>query len=108
MKKKIIFGALAAVMLAAGFGIWRWSHPTHFRYNDRFVLGSTEAEITARYGDFHRRGTGPDGSICLGVYMIRDNTPELIMSYDDSLWYEITFENGRAVDIWLQKGVRGG
>ena len=108
MKKTRGIAAAILLLLAVSFWVWRSEHPTHFRYRDRLILGSTEAEITARYGPFDRRGTGPDGGICLGVYRIRDNTPELIMSYDDSLWYEITFENGRAVSVWLQEGVRGG
>lgn len=40
--------------------------------------------------------------------MIRENTPELIMSYDNSLWYEIYFENGVAVKVNLLEGWYGG
>ena len=47
-------------------------------------------------------------SLICGVNMIRDNTPEWIMSYDYSLWYEIYFENGVAVEVKLRKGYIGG
>ena len=40
--------------------------------------------------------------------MIRDNTPELIMSYDNSLWYKIYFEDGKAVRVNLREGYIGG
>lgn len=40
--------------------------------------------------------------------MIRDNTSELIMSYDNSLWYEIYFENGVAAEVKLREGYVGG
>lgn len=39
--------------------------------------------------------------------MISDNTPELIMSSDNFLWYEIHFEDGIAVKIILREGYIG-
>ena len=42
------------------------------------------------------------------TYMIRDDTPEWIMGYDNSLWYEIYFEDGVAVEVALRKGYLGG
>ena len=41
-------------------------------------------------------------------YQIRDNTPEFIMSYDNSLWYEIYFQDGVAVKVALREGYIGG
>lgn len=39
--------------------------------------------------------------------MISDNTPELIMSCDNFLWYEIHFKDGIAVKIKLREGYIG-
>ena len=65
-------------------------------------------KIIEKYGEFYGTSTNDDGEITYGVYMIRDNTPEWIMSYDDSLWYEIYFEEGKAVKVDLREGYIGG
>jgi len=109
MKKKILISFICAVAgLVILIGIFWHYHPTHYKYNDRFILGNTEESIIEKYGDFSREFRNKSGEITCGVYMIRDNTPELIMSYDDSLWYEVYFESGIAVEVRLQEGWYGG
>ncbi|MBR7160853.1 MAG: hypothetical protein IKD07_00420 [Clostridia bacterium] len=109
MKKKILLAAVCAMIaLACSVGIFRYYHPTHYQFNDRFIMGKTEENIVERYGEFTKSRRNESGEITYGTYMIRDNTPELIMSYDDSLWYEVYFENGIAVKIRLQEGWYGG
>ena len=109
MKKKILIPALIAILLLSiSIGIFWYSHPTHYRYNDRFILGRSADEITAKYGAFDSVLQNETGEMICGIYQIREDTPELIMSYDNSLWYEIVFENGIAVSIRLQEGQRGG
>ena len=103
MKRRILLAIAGIVsLLVIGVSTFWYFHPTYFAYNDRFVLGSTKAQIQERYGAFYSEGT----KIC--TYMIRDDTPELIMGYDNSLWYEIYFENGIAVSVDLRKGYLGG
>ena len=103
MKRQRLLAIAGIVsLLVIGVSTFWYFHPTHFAYNDRFVLGSTKAQIQERYGSFYSEGT----KIC--TYMIRDDTPELIMGYDNSLWYEIYFENGIAVSVDLRKGYLGG
>ena len=109
MKKKILFPLLfAAIVLALSAALWMYIHPTHYRFNDRAVLGSTETAIVEKYGAFSTSRRSEDGILICGAYMVRDNTPELIMSYDNSLWYEIYFEDGIAVSVRLQEGRYGG
>ena len=103
-----MLSACAALILALAVGLWGCCHPTHWRFNDRAILGCEEEEIVARYGAFASVRRSEAGELACGTYMIRDNTPELIMSYDDSLWYEIYFEDGVAVSVRLQKGRCGG
>ena len=95
-------------MLLLCGGIFWYFHPTHILYNDRFILGNTVSEITKRYGQYDR--AYQDDALCLikAEYMIRDNTPELVMSYDNSLWYEIYFQDGVAVSVALREGYIGG
>lgn len=109
MKKKIIISVVSlAVLLSSLAAIFFYYHPTYYKYNDRFVIGNTADKITEKYGEFSQVRRSEDGELTCGIYMVRDNTPEMIMSYDNSLWYEIYFQDGIAVSITLQEGKRGG
>ena len=109
MKKKILLSVVCTIiLLVLSIGIFRYYHPTHYKFNDRFIIGKSEADIIERYGEFTKSRRNEAGEITYGTYMIRDNTPELIMSYDNSLWYEVYFENGIAKEIRLQEGRQGG
>ena len=109
MKKKILLSAICTIiLLVVSIGIFHYYHPTHYKFNDRFIIGKTEEDIAERYGEFTKSRRNESGEITYGTYMIRDDTPELIMSYDNSLWYEVYFENGIAKEIRLQEGWYGG
>lgn len=109
MKKKIrITFICAIIVLALSISIFWYYHPTFYKYNDRFIIGNTAEKITEKYGEFSVVRRNETGEMFCGVYKIRDNTPELIMSYDNSLWYEIYFDNGIAVSVRLQEGWYGG
>ncbi len=109
MKKKIIICVISALAIASVLiGAFVYYHPTHFKFNDRFILGNSSDEIVEKYGEYYQVRQNETGEITYGCYMIRDNTPELVMSYDDSLWYEINFENGIAVSVSLREGRYGG
>lgn len=112
MKKKIliIMSCVAALILVTvlvvGLYSFNQSHPSHWRYNDDFIIGSTKDEIIEKYGEFDGQ-KGSSGRV--KSYMIRDNTPEMVMSIDNSLWYDITFnEDGVAVKVELREGYIGG
>ena len=110
MKKKtrnVLLVALLACVV--GIGAFWYCHPTHFAYNDRLVLGNTEAAIVERYGEFDATFLNTKEQLSKAYYMIRDNTPELFFGdIDNSLWYEIKFENGVAVRVDLREGWFGG
>lgn len=108
VKKKVLIIVTCVIALAGvvtSICIYRHYHPTHWRYNDGFIIGSTEKQIVEKYGEFDGQ-KGSSGNV--KSYMIRDNTPELIMSKDDSLWYDITFKDGVAVKVELREGYIGG
>ncbi len=100
--------AVSVLLLAAIIAVFRYTYPTHFSFNDRFVLGSTQAQIVEKYGAFDSAMWDENGDLVRGAYMIHDNTPEWIMSYDDSLWYDVYFENDVAVEVRLREGYIGG
>ena len=108
MKKRIILLLSAVLIVVAFICVFQYYHPTHFAYNDRFIIGNTKAAIEEKYGVFHSIHENDNGELICGIYMVRDNTPELIMGYDNSLWYEIYFQNEIAVDVQLRKGYIGG
>ena len=109
MKKRTIVILLSVVLIVITFiAVFKYYHPTHFAYNDRFIIGNTQEKIIEKYGEFYSTHVTSYGEILYGTYMIRDNTPEWIMSYDDSLWYEIYFEKGVAVKVKLREGYIGG
>ena len=109
MKKKILLSAICTIfLLVLSVDIFHYYHPTHYKFNDRFVIGKTEEDIVERYGEFAKSRRNESGEITYGTYMIRDKTPELIMSYDNSLWYEVYFENEIAKEIRLKEGWYGG
>ncbi len=85
MKKKMLaIAASALLLIGVCVCVFQYYHPTHFAYNDRWIIGSSKAEIEAKYGEFYHTGKNTSGEISYGVYMIRDDTPELIMGYDNS------------------------
>ena len=109
MKKNILLSVLGTmILLVLSIGIFHYYHPTHYAYNDRFVIGNTREKIVERYGKFDHIRANQEGEITCGTYMIHDNTPELFMGYDDSLWYEIYFEDGVATKVKLREGYIGG
>ncbi len=104
MKKKTLLLAIASLGLAFSIfvGVFWYHHPTYYRFNDRYIIDNTKDHIIEKYGEPHSAG---EKTI---TYMIRDNTPDLIMSYDNSLWYVIDFEDDVAVNVYLRKGYVGG
>ena len=109
MKKKIWIASICfMIILALSIGVFWYYHPTYYKYNDRFIIGNTAEEIIEAYGAFSVVRRNEAGEMYCGVYKVQDNTPELIMGYDNSLWYEIYFENGIAVRVRLQEGQYGG
>lgn len=113
MKKKIIiascivFALITFVLVASAF-VFYYYHPTHYSFNDKFVIGNTPENIETKYGEFYRADKNKNGEISYATYMIYDDTPDFFMGYDDSLWYDIYFENGTAIEVELREGYPAG
>ena len=106
----ILFSVIASTVLIIVTSVILFNHtyPTHYPYKDREIIGSTPEEIEAKYGEFWALYRNEENVPTFAEYMIRENTPDLIMSKDDSLWYHIYFKDGVAVSVRLQKGRPGG
>lgn len=107
MQKKWLLVLGTVAILAIAFCAFWYYHPTHHAYNDRWIVGNMQDNIIARYGAFQSEQMDENGALHCGIYQIRDNTSELIMGYDDSLWYEIYFENSIAIRVELRRGYIG-
>ena len=105
-----LFSVIGSVVLvvATAIGLFHYTYPTSYPYKDREIIGCTPEEIEAKYGAFWAQSTDDSGTVTFAKYMIRENTPDLIMSKDDSLWYHIYFKDGVAVRVKLQEGHPGG
>ena len=109
LNKKIIFILIyTLIILLLLIAVYWYYHPTHYKFNDRFIIGKTAEKIIQKYGEFSKSQYNKEDEITYGAYMIRDNTPEFIMGYDDSLWYEVYFKNGIAEKVELREGWYGG
>ena len=111
-KKQVVtlFSVIASALLIVVTSVILFNHtyPTHYPYKDREIIGSTPEEIEAKYGEFWSQSMDDSGTVTFAKYMIQENTPEWIMSYDNSIWYHIYFEDGVAVRVKLQEGHPGG
>ncbi len=102
MKKIIPIVLCVLLLLVVTIGVFRFYHPTHHSFVDRYVIGKPIQKVIERYGEPY---SITENTV---TYMIRDNTPEWIMSYDNSLWYVIEVEDGVAVKVYLREGYPGG
>jgi hypothetical protein len=111
-KKQIItlFSVIASALLivVTAVSLFKYNYPTHYPYKDREIIGNTPEEIEAKYGEFWSQSMDDSGTVTFAKYMIQENTPEWIMSYDNSIWYHIYFRDGVAVRVELQEGRPGG
>ena len=52
VKKKILIGTAGLILIIVFCGGMFWYyHPTHYQFNDRFIIGSTKQEIIKKYGE---------------------------------------------------------
>jgi hypothetical protein len=51
-KRRLYITLGVVAVLIAAVCVFSFIYPTHYPYNDRFVLGSTRDEIIAKYGEF--------------------------------------------------------
>jgi len=108
--KKMYVIIIAAVVLIAiiGIGIWQFrvTHPTHYRFNDKFVIVSTKEQIIDRYGDFDYFYSVESltEAVAEGVYQVRERNDSFFF-YRLEQFYVIDFdENGRAISVRIEEG----
>ena len=106
-KKKIIiaissFTVVIALIVSSVF-VFRHYYPTHYPYDDGFIIGSTEEEIVEKYGEFDRQ-SGPyiPNTNYYKSYLIHEASGDIIFGSDYNTFYRIHFKNGIAQSVDLR------
>jgi len=106
-KKKIIivtssFIVIIALIVSSVF-VFKHYYPTHYPYDDSFIIGSTEKEIIEKYGEFDRQiGLKEPDSVYSKYYLIHEPSGDVIFGSDYYTWYKIVFKNGIAQNVYLR------
>lgn len=108
----IIVGVIVTLSAAVMVSVFFIKHPTHYKYNDSFVIGNTPENITMRYGEFDKQMKNEDGNIFYAGYMIRDDLNARLCHFffglDDFPIYQIFFRDGVADKVELSYVWLGG
>lgn len=103
-KRIIIIIATTIVIFAiAFFSVYWYNHPTHYLFEDRWIIGKDANQIKQRYGEFDKEFGGSSKGYCV--------KPEIV-GYFGTTWpeyYMIYFdENGDAYKVEIVEGGWGG
>jgi len=108
--KKVFVGlVIIALILITVIGPYWYYHPTHYKYNDRFILGNRIAQIVERYGAFEKifyRDESESEIHSAGYVVEPAKTGFLGTSYPK--YYMITFNDGIAISVRIEIGGWGG
>jgi len=106
--KKLII-TLAITLLLIG-GVFWYYHPTHYKYNDRFIIGSSIEEITSEYGDFDKvfYTDSDNETIRSAGYLVEDEKIGFFGTSPEK-YYMILFDaTGNAIKVSVEVGSWGG
>ncbi len=103
----IAFVCTVAVLVLS-IGLFWYFHPTHYKFNDRFIIGNTEEKIVEKYGEFVYTKEDENGELIYGEYVASDdNVPKYTQGFSRK-WFVVEFEEGIAVDTSIRSGIYGG
>ncbi len=106
-KKKyiIVLSSLIIVvaLIVSSIFVFKHYYPTHYPYDDDFIIGSTEEQIIEKYGEFDERGgSNKPNSVYSKSYLIHEASGDILFGSDYNTWYQISFKNGIAVSVSLR------
>ena len=104
-KRKTILITSAIILAIIIFaGIYWYIHPTHYLYNDRWIIGKNETQIIDRYGAFDKLVDISYNDKFERGYCVKNETRD--MWFGDIIppeYYMIYFdENGVAYDVGIE------
>lgn len=105
MKKKIItFCICIFIVLVLLIGVYWCFHPTHYKFNDRFIIGNTKENIIEKYGEFDYSKYNENGNCLYAEYVASNyNHPKYLTGFIRK-WYVIKFENDIATNVEIREG----
>lgn len=110
-KKAIVIIVIVVVIILAivFIGVYRHNHPTHYLYNDNWIIGKSVYEIEQRYGSYDFNSETIHGTLLKGYLVKRQSTD---WWWGDVIWpeyYMIYFdEDGKAYKVDIFVDGRGG
>ena len=110
--KKMIVGiiiAITAILAVIFIGIYWHNHPTHYLYEDDWIIGKNASQIEQRYGAYDINSKTFYGTLIKG-YCVKSQSTDYW--WGDVSWpeyYMIHFdENGKAYKVEIEVGGWGG
>ncbi len=99
-KKIIVIAVLSILIVLSSY--W-YTHPTHYRFCDKFIIGNTADKIEEKYGKFSRTfKNDATGEISTSAYLVKkadysfkgSGTPQFyIISFDENdIAYKVSLE----------------
>lgn len=110
-KKKLIvvISIMTAIFLIGLVGVYWHNHPTHYLYNDSWIIGKNALEIEERYGTFEYDSKTIYDTLVKG-YCVKPYTTDYL--FGEPVWpeyYMIYFDkNGKAYKVEKVVGGWGG
>ena len=110
--KKAISILAVVVGLVIFIFVYRYTHPTYWRYNDHWILGKTSIEIIEKYGPFDASGAPMDADgkyrNTRASYIIKPERVGYLGTYPAE-YYSIHFDwRGIADNCFIELGGVGG
>ncbi len=106
-RKILLAVGIPLLCLLAAVSVFFYFHPTHYRFNDRFVIGSTMEEIRARYGDFDKIGyiseEDPSSIYCVS-YLVQPRQRGFLGTSKSKYYAIFLDENGIATRVEVVVG----
>jgi len=105
-KRLIIVLILSALIMGGLFWV---DHPTHYKYNDRFIIGSSIEEITSRYGEFDKvfYTDLSNTTIASAGYLVQSEKKGFFGTSPEQ-YYMIVFDaSGKAISVKIDGGWGG-
>ena len=101
----LLFLILIGLTLFLSIKIFQYNHPTHYKFNDRFIIGNTIENIEAEYGPLDFKGYTLDG-LKVGRYLAEKGTAsfwaQVMGDSDVDVYYYIYFDvEGIAKEVYL-------
>ena len=109
-RKTILITSAITLAIIIIVGIYWYMHPTHYLYNDRWIIGKNETQIIDRYGAFDKLVDISYNDKFERGYCVKNETRDMWFgSPIPAEYYVIYFdENGIAYDVGIEEEERPG